>query len=207
MQWSNIAFQKGQGVYMKEIFAKKMQSNPVIAAVKDAKSIDDAINSNCEIIFLLCGNIFNLEEIVKKAKDKNKLIFIHVDLIDGFSRDATALRYINEKIKPDGIISTKNNQLKTAKELGLLTVQRLFIIDSLSIESTVKSSSIVNPDAVEIMPGIMPRIIKKLSAKLEVPVIAGGLVSDRQDVINALESGALGVSTTDKPLWSRRDTK
>lgn len=187
---------------MKEIFRKKMQKNPVIAAVKDISKLDEAINSKSEIIFLLCGNIFNLEEAVKKAKAKDKLIFIHIDLIDGFSKDATALRYINEKICPDGIISTKNNQLKVAKELGLLTVQRLFIIDSLSIETTVKTSALINPDAIEILPGIMPRITKKLSTSLSVPVIVGGLISEAEDISKATQSGALGVSTSCNSLWS-----
>lgn len=187
---------------MKEIFRNKMQKNPVIAAVKDITKLDEAINSKSEIIFLLCGNIFNLGDAVKKAKEKDKLIFIHIDLIDGFSKDATALKYINEKICPDGIISTKNNQLKVAKELGLLTVQRLFIIDSLSIETTVKTSALINPDAIEILPGIMPRITKKLSTSLSVPVIVGGLISEADDISKATENGALGVSTSCNSLWS-----
>ncbi|MGN0469009.1 MAG: glycerol-3-phosphate responsive antiterminator, partial [Acutalibacteraceae bacterium] len=91
---------------MQELFKNKMTKNPVIAAVKDLDNLESAINSKCEIIFLLCGNIFNLEQIVKKAKKKDKMIFIHVDLIEGFSRDATALKYIHEKINPDGIVST-----------------------------------------------------------------------------------------------------
>ena len=187
---------------MKEIFRKRMEKNPVIAAVKDISRLEEAINSKSEIIFLLCGNIFNLEDAVKKAKNKNKLIFIHVDLIDGFSKDATALKYINEKIKPDGIISTKNNQLKTAKELGLLTVQRLFIIDSLSIDTIVKVSTAIAPDAVEIMPGIMPRITEKLSTTLKIPVIVGGLISEKSDIEKAVTSGALGASTSDSSLWN-----
>lgn len=187
---------------MHQIFKNRLEKNPVIAAVKDLDKLDSALNSKSEIIFLLCGNIFNLEEIVKKAKAKDKFIFIHVDLIEGFSKDATALKYINEKIKPDGIISTKNNQLKTAKELELLTVQRLFIIDSLSIETTVKTSSLIKPDAIEILPGIMPRITKQLSATIPVPIIAGGLVSEKQDIENAVKSGALGVSTSSADLWS-----
>lgn len=187
---------------MRELFKKKMEKNPVISAVKNLDNLQKALDSNSEIIFLLCGNIFNLEDIVKKVKERNKLIFIHVDLIDGFSKDATALKYINERIKPDGIISTKNNQLKVAKELGMLTVQRLFIIDSLSIETTVKTSAIIAPDAIEIMPGIMPRITKQLSTKLSVPVIVGGLVSEEDDVRKALENGALGVSTTCCELWN-----
>lgn len=186
---------------MKETFTEKLKTNPVIAAIKDTEKLDDALNSECEVIFLLCGNIFNLKSIVEKAKKKGKIIFIHIDLIDGFSRDATALSYIYEEIRPDGIISTKNSQLKTAKQLGLLTVQRLFIIDSLSIDTTVKASVSINPDAIEIMPGIMPRITRKLSSQLDVPVIAGGLISEKDDIKNALESGAKGVSTSDTSLW------
>lgn len=186
---------------MKEFFRKRMEKNPVIAAVKDIGRLDEAIASNSEIIFLLCGNIFNLEEAVKKAKDKKKLIFIHVDLIEGFSKDATALKYINEKIKPDGIISTKNNQIKAAKELGLLTVQRLFIIDSLSIDTIVKVSTAIAPDAVEILPGIMPRITAKLSSSLKIPVIVGGLISEKEDIHKAVENGALGASTSASELW------
>lgn len=186
---------------MKEIFKKRLEKNPVICAVKDVNNIDEALSSDAEIIFCLCGNIFNLSEIVSRVKSSGKLIFIHVDLIEGFSKDATALKYINEKIKPDGIISTKNNLLKVAKEMGLLTVQRLFIIDSLSIETTVKTSSLINPDAVEILPGIMPRIINELSGTLSVPVIVGGLISEKEDIINATQNGALGVSTSSKKLW------
>lgn len=178
-----------------------MRNNPVIATVKSLDKLDAALESECEVVFLLCGDIFNLRTIVEKAKERNKIIFIHVDLIDGFSRDATALKYIHEVIKPDGIISTKNSQLKCAKQLGLLTVQRLFIIDSLSIDTTVKASASISPDAVEIMPGIMPRITKKLCTQLDIPVIVGGLISEREDVILAIESGAKGVSTSDSDLW------
>lgn len=186
---------------MKKIFADKMAKNPIIVGVKDINNLEAALESDCEIVFLLCGTIFNLKEITQKVKSKGKLIFIHVDLIDGFSRDATALKYISEEIKPDGIISTKNNQLKVAKSLGLLTVQRIFIIDSLSIDTAIKASQMIEPDAIEIMPGIMPRITKQLSTSLDVPVIVGGLISKEEEVKNALQSGALGVSTSEKSLW------
>ena len=69
---------------MKEAFVKRLKSNPVIAAVKDLDKLDSALDSKCEIIFLLSGNIFNLEQIVQKVKSRGKMIFIHVDLIDGF---------------------------------------------------------------------------------------------------------------------------
>ena len=186
---------------MKQIFSDKMKRNPIIAGIKDITNLDEALKSDCEIIFLLCGTIFDLKETVDKAHKAGKLIFIHVDLLDGFSKDATALKYICSEISPDGIISTKNNLLKLARSLGLLTVQRVFIIDSLSIDTAIKASQMINPDAIEIMPGIMPRIIKKLSSCLDVPVIVGGLVSEADDAKVALNNGALGVSTSAKEIW------
>ena len=79
----------------------------------------------------------------------------------------------------------------------------MFIIDSLSIDTAVKASQMINPDAIEIMPGIMPRITKQLSSSLEVPVIVGGLVSEASDVEMAVSSGALGVSTSSKIIWRK----
>lgn len=186
---------------MTKKFSDYMKGNPIIAGIKDINNLDDAVNSDCKIVFLLCGSIFNLKESVEKIKEKGKLAFIHIDLLEGFSKDAVALKYISEEIKPDGIISTKNTQLKVAKSLGLLTIQRIFIIDSISIVSAIKASQAINPDAIEIMPGIMPRIIKKVSSELDVPIIVGGLVSEKEDIEKAVESGALGVSTSAKALW------
>ena len=96
-----------------------MKKSPVIAGVKDLNKFDDALNSPCQIIFLLSGSIFNIKEIVSKAKEKNKIIFIHVDLLDGFSKDAVALKYIYEEIRPDGKKKKKNSQLKAAKAMGV----------------------------------------------------------------------------------------
>lgn len=186
---------------MKNIFVNSLRNSPVIAGVKDVSELDEALNSDCKVIFLLCGNIFNIKECVDRVHAKNKIIFIHVDLVEGFSRDGMALKYISSEIKPDGIISTKNNLLKSAKALGMLTVQRIFIIDSLSIDTAIKASQMINPDAIEIMPGIMPRITERISSSLEVPVIVGGLVSLREEIDKALDSGAKGVSTSSKELW------
>ena len=47
----------------------------------------------------------------------------------------------------------------------------------------------------------MPRITKKLCTQLDVPVIVGGLISEKEDIINAIASGAKGVSTSDSDLW------
>jgi glycerol uptake operon antiterminator len=186
---------------LKNEFLQKVQMSPIIAAVKDLSKLDSAIESPCEIIFLLTGDIFDLEKSVKKVKDKDKKVFIHVDLIDGFSRNVTALKYIYKVIKPDGIISTKATLIKAAKDMNMFAIQRFFIIDSLSLNNAIESMKNIHPDAVEILPGIMGKIITQLYESTRKNIIAGGLISDKQDVIQALKAGAIGVSTTEEKIW------
>ncbi|MTI71686.1 MAG: glycerol-3-phosphate responsive antiterminator [Firmicutes bacterium] len=183
-------------------FYDKVHLHPVIAAVSDVKNLNKAIKSSCEIVFLLTGSIFNLEDIVKRVKESNKNIYIHIDLLDGFSRDLTALNYISQKIKPDGIITTKSNLIKPAKDMGLFTIQRLFILDSLSVETGIKSVKETRPDAIEIMPGIMSKITKNIHERTRRPIITGGLILEKEDVIKSLQAGAIGISTSKEEIWS-----
>ncbi|EOD01555.1 glycerol-3-phosphate responsive antiterminator [Caldisalinibacter kiritimatiensis] len=186
---------------MGENFFSTIYDNPIISAVNDVYALDKAIKSPCKIIFLLAGSIFNLKQIVKKARDNEMQIYVHIDLIDGFSKDMVALRYINENIKPDGIITTKSNLIKIAKDMNLFAIQRLFILDSLSLETGKKSIRATKPDAVEILPGIMPKIIKEIHRETRIPIIAGGLIKDKEDVINSIKSGAIGISTSKENIW------
>ena len=186
---------------MKNNFLESIQDNPIIAAITDIKYLDDALEAPSQIIFLLTGSILNLKEIVNKLKEKEKIVFVHIDLIDGLSKDTSALEFISQNVKPQGIISTKSNLIKYAKNLGLLTVQRLFIIDSLALESGITSIKNTKPDAVEIMPGIMPRIISEIKAETRISIIAGGLIREKSEVIDSLNAGASGISTTNMKVW------
>lgn len=182
-------------------FYDKIYSNPIIAAIDDVNKLELAIKSPCEIIFLLCGDIFDLKSIVDEVKKSNKSIFVHLDLIDGFSKDTTALKYIHEKICPSGIITTKSNLIKKAKEMDLFAIQRLFMLDSMSLEKGIHSVKSTKPDAIEILPGVMHKITKKICDEVKVPVIAGGLIQNKDDVIMSIKSGAIAISTTRKETW------
>lgn len=182
-------------------FYSIIEDNPIIAAINNIKQIDEAIKSPCKIVFLLTGDILNIEEIVRVLRENGKLVFVHVDLIGGFSKDVISLKYISKNIKPDGIITTKTNLVKIAKELNIFTIQRLFILDSLALVSGINSIKTIRPDAVEILPGIMPKIIEEIRIETRIPVIAGGLIRDKSDVIHSLNAGAIGISTSNKDVW------
>lgn len=178
-----------------------IEENPIIAAIRDPRDIDAAIDSTVSTIFLLYTDIFNLRDLVEQIKTKGKKVFVHMDLIEGMGKDNKAIDYIAQVIKPDGIISTRSNHIRHAKEKGLFTIQRFFLIDSLSYKTTVKTVKSVKPDMIEVMPGIIPGIIQSLNKELSVPIIAGGLVGSKNDIISILKIGALGVSVGKKELW------
>ncbi len=180
---------------------ESIQSNPIIAAVRKEQDIEEAARSKASTIFILNADIFNIRYMVDHVKDNGKNAFIHIDFLEGIGKDNRAIDYIAEVIKPDGIISTKSHSIKYAKEKGMFTIQRFFLIDSLSYETTIKTVQSIQPDLVEIMPAVMSRVIGKICRELSIPVIAGGLIETKKDIIEILHSGAIGASTGKKALW------
>jgi len=85
--------------------------------------------------------------------------------------------------------------------LELITVLRIFLIDSLALDGIGRQKAACAPDLLEIMPGLMPKIIRQTSSTYSIPIIVGGLIQDKQDIINALSSGAQCISTTCESAW------
>ena len=91
--------------------------------------------------------------------------------------------------------------IKLARERGLLTVQRFFIVDSHSILTTVEAVKVSKPSMIEIMPGTLCKVVEKLRNSIDVPIIAGGLIETEDEVDSILKSGAVAVSTGRSELW------
>ena len=77
------------------------------------------------------------------------------------------------------------------------------MIDSMALKSIENLEKLRGgrPDFIEVLPGVMPKVIKKICGLSRIPVIAGGLIADKEDVMGALDAGALAVSTTKQEVW------
>lgn len=181
----------------KELY-KCLEDNPIIAAVRD-NLFEEALKSPANVIFLLNGNLLNIANRIRDAKKVNKKIFLHIDLSAGIGKDKSGIEYLS-LCGIDGIISTRANLIRTAKECGLLTVQRFFAYDSQGVESIQSVICSSSPDIVEIMPGVIGKVIERFSSG-RIPLIAGGLIETKAEVTNAINLGAFAVSTGKKELW------
>lgn len=187
---------------MKQSFYDMVESNPVIASIKDTDGLEKCCAlQDIRVIFILYGDICTIQEIVKRVKDAGKIAIVHIDLIVGLSPKEIAADFIKQYTGADGIISTKPALIRRAKELGMYTVMRFFILDSMALDNIEKQLAQVRPDFIEILPGVMPKMIKKVCRQVKPRVIAGGLITDREDILAALDAGAISVSSTNQKVW------
>ena len=176
----------------------RLECFPIIAAIRDDRW-EAALSSPAEVLFYLECNLMTVQQRILQAHNAGKSIFIHIDLSEGIGKDRTGLAYL-AKCGADGIISTKSQLIRTAKDLGLLTVQRFFALDSQGMGSVLEMLKSTHPHFMEIMPGVIPKAIQRL-AKENTPVIAGGLIETKAEITAALRSGATAISTGSPELW------
>lgn len=186
---------------MNQTFFDALENSPIIAAAKDEKGLNRCLTCDSRIIFLLFGDILNIGELVEQIKNAGKIAMVHIDLVQGLSSKEIAVDFVKKYTRADGIISTKPALVKHAQKLNLFTVLRFFVIDSLAFASIEKQLASVKPDIIEVLPALMPKVISRICKMVSVPVIAGGLISDKEDILSMLSAGAVSVSSTSEKTW------
>ncbi|WP_213528529.1 glycerol-3-phosphate responsive antiterminator [Paenibacillus cisolokensis] len=109
-----------------EAFIRGLHARPMIASVKEAKHIEIALAYREKLggVFLLTGHIGVVRNYVELYKSHRLPVFLHLEKIGGLSTDYYGLDYLAKTVKPDGIVTTKTNVVKTAKKMGLIAIQR-----------------------------------------------------------------------------------
>ena len=173
----------------------------IAAAIRTEKDFSKALKSRVDVVFLLHSNIITVNQSVKEIHGAGKKAFVHLDFAEGIGKDRAGIEFL-AKNGVDGILTTRTHIVRIAKEYNLTTVQRFFIVDSHSLNTSMESIKISKPDIIEIMPGIVTKKIKEFREEITTPIIAGGIIETEQEVIAALEAGADIVSTGEVELWN-----
>lgn len=179
-----------------------LAAGPVIAAVKSPEGLAQALDSDVSVLFLLYGDILTIRDTVARVREAGKRVFVHLDLIEGLSNREISADFIARSTAADGVISTRPALTRRARELGLVAIQRIFLLDSMALKNVERHFSQESADLVEVLPGLMPKIIRQLCRTTGRPIIAGGLITDKEDVTGALGAGAVAVSSTNPAVWS-----
>ncbi|TVY12037.1 glycerol-3-phosphate responsive antiterminator [Paenibacillus cremeus] len=165
------------------------------------KDLEHLLQTSYTTLVLLDTHIAQLASIAQLVRQHRKQLLVHVDLIHGLKNDDHAIEFLCQTVKPAGIISTRASAVATAKKHKTLGIQRHFILDSTALEMTYKQSEKNQPDYLEVMPGVMPHIIAEMRQRIGIPILAGGLIRTLEDVLQALQAGAIAVTTSRRELW------
>ena len=173
----------------------------VLPAIRNMKDLEKLIKTDYKICVLLDMHIGHLKSVMALLKANQIETYIHIDLIKGMAVDEFACEYIIQTYKPKGIVSTKSKVIQKAKSLNKLTIFRVFIIDSQALSRSINLIKKVEPDFVEVLPGIAHKVVKIIDEATPSKVIAGGLINEESEIVQALDSGASYVTTSNRLLW------
>ena len=85
----------------------------------------------------------------------------------------------------------------------MLALAGLFIIDTISMESSIKVIQEGKPDYAILMPSCLPRkIVSYIQERSECPLIGGGLCNSKEDLDGLLQNGLKSAVTSEKKLWN-----
>ncbi|WP_251516631.1 glycerol-3-phosphate responsive antiterminator [Staphylococcus sp. Marseille-Q6910] len=173
----------------------------ILPAVRSMKDLEKLIKTDYTSCVLLDMHVGHVKSIIELLKKHHVGFYLHVDLIKGMSHDEFACEYLIQTYKPKGIISTKTKVINKAKSLGTTTVFRVFILDSQALQRSIQLIKRVEPDLVEVLPGIATKAINIINKETQTDVIAGGLINEVEEVDLAIENGARYITTSARTLW------
>lgn len=179
-----------------------LAQKPIIAGLKGVEDAALTREAGIKVCFYLTGHIFELRELAIQCREQGQLIFAHVDLISGIAKDSHGMEVLASEVGVDGVLTTRGHLITAAQRVGLLGIQRLFMLDSEAFKTGLRMLRSSQPDAVEILPALsLPFIRERLPAKLP-PIIAGGLVETHEELGRVLKPPILAVSTSRVGLWN-----
>ena len=111
-----------------------LEQNPVLPAVKDAGRLEACLAQPAGVVFLLGGDILNIDRLIDRVHQAGKYAVVHADLVAGLAPLEIAVDFLH-RCGADGIISTRPMLLRRGRELGMLTVLRVFAIDSKAVSN------------------------------------------------------------------------
>ncbi|MDI4643436.1 glycerol-3-phosphate responsive antiterminator [Cohnella hashimotonis] len=182
----------------------RLAQSPVIAAVRSQEAGEQALASGAANLFVMDGTVDAVARLAEAARSRGKGVFVHLDLVRGLSStDKESLVLLRDWIGADGVVTPKAHLIKEAKRIGLHAILHLFVIDSRALSAGLSLAESLRPDAVEIMPGALPKIIGAFADTLpDIPVVASGLIDNPSEAAAALNAGATSLSVSNRSLWA-----
>lgn len=185
---------------------EQLKFKPIIPSVHQRKELLYAMEkTNADWIMLKLGDVNTLPQLVGYIHRSGKKVMVHQDSIKGIARDKMGIQYM-ANCGVDCVITMKSLCVKYIKDADMISAFGFFVIDSDAYRSGLFNVKEQEPDIVILMPGTIPaRIIQDLKRETKAPIILGGLMTTKEQMSEAIKTGAASVATSNLELWNLKE--
>ena len=131
-----------------------LEQTHIIPSIRAPEFIASSARAPGKVVYFLFGNPEHIAEMVEVVAAAGKVPMVNIDLAAGLARDEVFRCLYLAHRQVQGIISTHIEPLRAARDFGLFTIKRTFLLDSAALDCSLHSLKQFLPDALEIMPAI-----------------------------------------------------
>ena len=175
----------------------------IIPSVRDIKSLSTALSISSDTILLsTVTHIGNLKDLTALCHKAGKKVIVNHELVGGLGNDNTAFEMLKKMYKVDAVIESSQIYAGRAKSAGIDVILKIPLIDSLAMESALKSISSVKPAMLEVKPAVCALSnIHKIKKSFTGKIFASGFIDDAELVKKLYENDFDGILTSEQSLW------
>jgi glycerol uptake operon antiterminator len=177
-------------------------SGALLPAVKDINSLHEALGLGYRQILLERGNVLSMVGALAAAARNGVAIFVNLDGVEGLALDSAALAFVATDLSFSGVVSAKPHVLRDASRFRLRTVQRIHALDSVGLETGLKSLGSSGPQAIAVAPGLaVPHVLEMVRRVTSAPIWGTGFIRTAEQARRVLAGGAEVVSSARPEVW------
>lgn len=184
-----------------------MFNQKILPVIPNWKQFEAFLKSDMTWCVFMDFHINFMEELFKQLHAHQKKGIVHMDLVKGIQNDAFGAQFMCQRVHVDGIISTKPKTVEAAKVNHVVAILRVFLIDSRSLKRSALMAEALQPDYMEVLPGVIPHTVDMVRTFSRIPLIGGGLIKTQQDVDNCFAQGMSVITTSSWELCKQGNTK
>ncbi|MGC8633252.1 MAG: glycerol-3-phosphate responsive antiterminator [Candidatus Limnocylindrales bacterium] len=181
-------------------FTARLRERRCGAALVSQDRLEAVLASPVGLVFVLRADGLALKPLVARIHAADKLVAVHLDLVDGLRPDRAGVRWL-ARSGVDAIISSHGQLMPAVQHEGLVAIHRLLLVRNELLDAALAAVVKSGADIVELLPGVILPEVRPLMPPLRVPLLAGGFIRTEAVARAVLAAGAAGVTTSTENLW------
>ena len=180
-----------------------MKDFEIIPSIRDLRYLEEALALDCPVVQLSGAHIGNLRKLVEHCHNKGKKVLINHELVGGLGNDRTAFRMLQKLYQVDWLIGSSVSKFHMFQNLGMRTIFKIALVDSIAVENAFRFLPDVRCDALELRP-FQPAMefLPQFREVFQGDIYIAGFVNTPEKLEASRQAGFRGAMTSTRSLWS-----